>query len=152
LPTPAAVAGSFAPALTTTALSGAPPGLSTVSLAAPSTIAPIGGAASAGTATAAGTAAGAAGAGAAAKTAASTLPSWLKWAIAAAAPTIGKLTGGGTSNLTNSLEGALTGLVPDLQKSFELGIQRQQQASPLYDAVLKMALGRLPTWSTGGGE
>jgi hypothetical protein len=86
------------------------------------------------------------------KTAASTLPSWLKPAIAAAAPTLGKLTGGGSSDLTNSLTQALTGLIPDLKQSFDLGIQRQQQASPLYDAVLKMALGRLPNWSTGGGE
>jgi hypothetical protein len=155
LPTPAAVAGSFAPALTTTALSGVPPGLGTASLAAPSTIAPLGGA------------------GGSTltknivdngknvvdnntkdkvKTGSSALPSWLKPSIAAAAPTIGKLFGGGSSDLTNSLSSALTGLVPDLQKSFELGMQRQTQAQPLYDAVLKMALGRLPNWSTGGGE
>jgi hypothetical protein len=149
----AAGAGSTIPALTTTTLGGSLPGLGTVSLAAPSTVA-AGTAAGVGSAGA--TAAGAAGAGSAlggaTKTAASTLPSWLKPAIAAAAPTLGKLTGGGSSDLTNSLTQALTGLIPDLKQSFDLGIQRQQQASPLYDAVLKMALGRLPNWSTGGGE
>jgi hypothetical protein len=81
-----------------------------------------------------------------------TIPSWVNDAIATAAPTIGKLVGGGSSDLTNSLESALTSLVPDLKSSYELGIQRQQQASPLYDAVLKMALGRLPNWSTDGIE
>jgi hypothetical protein len=81
-----------------------------------------------------------------------TVPSWVTKATAAIAPTLGHLVGGGSSDLTNSLTQALTGLVPDLKQSFDLGIQRQQQASPLYDAVLKMALGRLPNWSTGGGE
>jgi hypothetical protein len=141
-------AGSTIAPLTTTTLSGIPPGLSTVSLPA-------------------------AGAGGSTltknivdngknvvdnntkdkvKTGSSALPSWVKPSIVAAAPIIGKLFGGGASDLTNSLSNALTGLVPDLQKSFELGMQRQTQAQPLYDAVLKMALGRLPNWSTGGGE
>jgi hypothetical protein len=60
--------------------------------------------------------------------------------------------GGGSSDLTDSLSSALTSLIPGLKSSFDLGLQRQQQASPLYDAVLKMALGRLPNWSTGEGK
>lgn len=150
LPTPAAVAGSFAPALTTTPLTGIPPGLGTVSLGAPSTIAPIGGAGAGITKNIvkhAGDVASDLG-----KNAAKKLPSWVTGAIAAAAPAIGKLTGGGTSDLTNSLESALTGLIPNLQTSFQMGIDRQTQAKPLYDAVLKMAFGRLPNWSTEGIE
>lgn len=138
----AAGAGSTIAPLTTTTLSGIPPGFSTVALPA----------ATAGGSSVAKNLIDNAPKNKIGNTAASTLPSWLKPAIAAAAPTLGKLTGGGSSDLTKSLEQALTGLVPDLQHSFQLGMQRQEQASPLYDAVLKMALGRLPNWSTGGGE
>jgi hypothetical protein len=145
-------AGSTITPLTTTALGGASSlGLPTVSLPAAGGVGAAGAAGTAGAGAGAGTAAAGSALGNGAKTAA-TLPAWLKPAIAAAAPTIGKLTGGGSSDLTDSLSQALTSLIPGLKSSFDLGLQRQQQASPLYDAVLKMALGRLPNWSTGGGE
>lgn len=80
------------------------------------------------------------------------LPSLLKAGAATAIPAMAKQVSGGPGSVGAGPAGAAVDqLIPELVKRFQMQNARTEQAGPLYDAVLKMATGRLPIWAKPGG-
>ena len=87
--------------------------------------------------------------------AASTVPRWVdplvKGGAAAAIPALANQFGNGNANAfaeqASRFDDLIAGLLPTLQRQADLSTQRLEQSGPLYDAVLKMAMGRMPIWS-----
>lgn len=75
----------------------------------------------------------------------------LKAGATAAIPAVAKsMSGnGGGSAGAGPAGAAVDQLLPELVKRFQIQNARTEQAGPLYDAVLKMATGRLPIWTRG---